>query len=84
MIKIEKFGASWCGPCKILDRTLKSIENRGIEIKVYDVDEDESIAELRGIRNIPVLIFYKDEVEYKRTVGAIPEKQILDIIEEIN
>ena len=37
--RIEKFGASWCGPCKVLDRTLEQIS--GIEIVKHDVDEEE-------------------------------------------
>ena len=23
--RIEKFGATWCGPCKILDKTLEKV-----------------------------------------------------------
>lgn len=40
--RIEKFGASWCGPCKVLDRTLEQIS--GIEIVKHDVDEEEELA----------------------------------------
>ena len=30
MIKrIEKFGAAWCGPCKMLDRTLEQMNASG-------------------------------------------------------
>lgn len=55
--RIEKFGASWCGPCKVLDRTLEQISG---------------IANSKGIRNVPVLIYYNDrDEEVKRTVGAV-------------
>ena len=50
--KIEKFGASWCGPCKVLDRTLEQLT--GVEIIKHDVDEEEELANVRGIRNVPV------------------------------
>lgn len=36
--RIEKFGASWCGPCKVLDRTLEQISR--IEIVKHNVDEE--------------------------------------------
>ena len=66
--RIEKFGASWCGPCKVLDRTLEQLT--GIEIVKHDVDEE--LANARGIRNGPVLIYYNEQdEEVKRTVGAI-------------
>ena len=46
--RIEKFGASWCGPCKVLDRTLEQIS--GIEIVKHDVDEEEELANSKGKR----------------------------------
>lgn len=77
--RIEKFGASWCGPCKVLDRTLEQIS--GIEIVKHDVDEEEELANSKGIRNVPVLIYYNEQdEEVKRTVGAISLGTIISII----
>ena len=77
--RIEKFGASWCGPCKVLDRTLEQLT--GIEIIKHDVDEEEELANVRGIRNVPVLIYYNEQdEEVKRTVGAISLGTIISII----
>lgn len=79
---IEKYGASWCGPCKILDRTLQQITN--IDIIKYDVDEWEDLANEKGIRNVPVLIFYDGDNEVDRLVGAVPLAKINEIIEKWN
>lgn len=77
--RIEKFGASWCGPCKVLDRTLEQLT--GIEIVKHDVDEEEELANARDIRNVPVLIYYNEQdEEVKRTVGAISLGTIISII----
>lgn len=77
--KIEKFGAEWCGPCKTLDKTLEKVT--GVEIVKYDVDEHESIAEMRGIRNVPVLIYFNEKgEEVTRTVGAVPLNTIMEVI----
>ena len=77
--KIEKFGASWCGPCKVLDRTLEQLT--GVEIIKHDVDEEEELANVRGIRNVPVLIYYNEQdEEIKRTVGAVSLGTIISII----
>lgn len=77
--RIEKFGASWCGPCKVLDRTLEQIS--GIEIVKHDVDEEEDLAHFKGIRNVPVLIYYNDrDEEVKRTVGAVSLGTIMQIV----
>ena len=37
--KIEKYGSSWCGPCKVLDRALTQITE--VDVIKYDVDEYE-------------------------------------------
>ena len=79
---IEKYGASWCGPCKILDRTLQQIKD--IDIIKYDVDEWEDLANEKGIRNVPVLIFYDGDNEVDRLVGAAPLARINEIIEKWN
>lgn len=79
--RIEKFGASWCGPCKVLDRTLEQIS--GIEIEKYDVDEEEELTLSKGIRSVPTLIFYDEyDKEVKRTVGAISVGEIISILKE--
>ena len=77
--RIEKFGASWCGPCKVLDKTLEQVS--GVEIIKHDIDEEEDLANSVGIRNIPVLIYYNENgEEMKRTVGTVPLNTILSII----
>lgn len=85
IIKIEKYGANWCGPCKVLDKTLETLKNSkefdNIEIVKYDIEENEELTIEKGIRNVPVLIFYnEDNEETNRTVGAIPANKILEII----
>ena len=79
---IEKYGASWCGPCKSLDRTLQHIKD--VDIIKYDVDEWEDLANEKGIRNVPVLIFYDGDNEVDRLVGAVPLAKINEIIEKWN
>ena len=77
--KIEKYGSSRCSPCKVLDRTLEQIS--GIEIVKHDVDEEEELATSKGIKNVPVLIYYNDrDEEVKRTVGAISLGTIMQIV----
>lgn len=87
--KIEKFGAVWCGPCKILDRTLEQMVSsnklEGIEVIKYDVDDYEDLASEKNIRNVPVIIYYdENNKEMERSVGALPANAILNIIDKWN
>ena len=77
---IEKFGASWCGPCKVLDKTLEKVT--GVDIQKYDVDQFEDLAEKRGVRNVPALIFWNGDQEVERLVGAVPLITINEVIEK--
>lgn len=79
IVKIEKFGANWCGPCKVLDKTLEQVS--GVEIVKHDVDEEPELTEEKKIRNVPVLIFYNENnEEVDRIVGAVPLGTILQKI----
>ena len=78
--KIEKFGAAWCGPCKVLDRTLQQVTE--VDVIKYDVDEYEDLTEEKGIRNVPVLIFYDGDKEVERLIGAVSLNKINEIIDK--
>lgn len=79
---IEKYGAEWCGPCRVVDAALDQITD--IDIIRYDVDESEDLAAEKKIRNIPVLIFYDGDNEVDRLVGAVSLETINKVIEKWN
>jgi thioredoxin 1 len=82
-MKIEKYGAAWCGPCKMLDKTLDQVPKE-IEIVKFDADEDEELFVEKGIKSVPVLIFYDDNGnEVKRLIGAVALHKIMDIVKSI-
>lgn len=78
--RIEKYGAAWCGPCKMLDKTLEQLTE--VDVVKYDVDEYEDLATEKSIRNIPVLIFYDGDKEVDRLIGAVSLNRINEIIDK--
>lgn len=76
MIKVIKFGAEWCGPCKMLEPTIVSlkekfnVEGSGVEVISVDVDEDPESSSKYGIRNVPTIIFEKEGTVVERMVGV--------------
>lgn len=68
MKKIIRFTASWCGPCKMLAKTLEQIET-DIPIEVIDIDVHPEVATEFGIRGVPTLVMMEDNVATKRITG---------------
>lgn len=80
-MKIYKFSASWCNPCKMLSKTMSTLDIPYTEI---DVDENEELTEKYNIRNVPVLLFTDDNGnEVKRLVGAVSKDVILTTYKEL-
>ena len=53
---VVKFGAAWCGPCKVMMRQLEECEGEVFEI---NIDEDFELAASLGIKTIPRLKVFK-------------------------
>ncbi len=68
MKKVIRFTASWCGPCKMLAKTLEEVKTN-IPIEVVDIDEQPELAVELGIRGVTTLVIVEDNVPSKRLVG---------------
>ncbi len=46
MIEVIKFGAPWCGPCRMMEPTIESLINEynieGSNVKIIDIDIDQN------------------------------------------
>ena len=87
-VRCVKFGAQWCGPCRVLENTIKQYINEyeptDVEFAEIDVDEaDETLAESYNIKNIPVTVFFKNGLITNKVVGLTTKPDLHKIIEEI-
>ena len=84
MKKILKFEAEWCGQCKALTPILKRVlENHtDITLTKVDIETEEETTLKYHIRNLPTLIFLKDDVEVGRTSGVLTTDTLEDKIKE--
>jgi thioredoxin 1 len=83
---VLKFGADFCQPCKVLEKTLVKLEPNYSNVNFVHVDVEESpeLAQEFQIQNIPVMIFMKENGEIvNRKVGLMPEKAIVSEIENL-
>lgn len=82
MVKLLKFGANWCAPCRSLVPILEELKDK-VVIEDIDVDEvDPVVLTNCKIRNIPVLIITKDNVEVWRHVGSISKVDLENKLKE--
>lgn len=59
-MKILKFSASWCQPCKALTKTLQDVNLSGFELQEVDIEENQVLATKYGIRNVPTMVMVDD------------------------
>lgn len=68
-MKLIKFSASWCMPCKNLESRLNKLDLT-IDLFSYDVEEEIDLTEEWKVRNVPTVILVDDNGhEVKRWVG---------------
>lgn len=83
---IIDFYADWCGPCKAIAPILEELagEYAG-QILIYkvNVDKEQELAALFGIRSIPALLFIPMNEAPQMTQGALPKTELRKMIEEI-
>jgi len=77
------FYADWCQPCKELEPILESIAAQKTDVvDVYRVnyDENQSLAELFGVRGIPFVAYVKNRTLVYSLMGLRPRETYLEAI----
>lgn len=86
-MKILKFSASWCGPCRVFANTFKKVSEmekyKDIEFKSIDIEEDEGelYVEKYNIKSVPTILLLDedDNIIYKLS-GNIPLDDFVSMI----
>jgi len=78
------FYADWCQPCRELEPILESIAlQKANLVDVYRInyDENQSLAELFGVRGIPFVAYVKNRTLVYSLMGLRPKETYLEAIE---
>ena len=79
------FWAEWCGPCRSFAPTYSdaSEANPDMVFAKVDTEAQQQLAGAFGIRSIPTLMVFRDQVLLYSQPGALPRSALDDLIGQV-
>ena len=82
-IVLVDFGATWCGPCRMIAPVINEIANEYknvVKVVKVNTDSNPSVATEYGIRSIPTVMIFKSGVKVDTVVGAVPKSTLVNAL----
>lgn len=82
MIKLIKFSAKWCAPCKKYDPILDTFQekNPGDEVLRIDIDDSPELAKKYNVQTVPYTVIYVDDDIVGGFKGAVTLKKLEEVV----
>jgi len=84
-IVLIDFWAEWCGPCRSFAPTYEQMSEKypNITFAKVDTEAEQELAGGFGIRSIPTLVAFRDQIGIFSQPGALPSEALEDLIKQI-
>lgn len=79
------FWAEWCGPCKMFGPIFEKAASKHTDVTFAKVDTEaqQELAAQFGIRSIPTLGIFRDNVLLYLQPGMVPEEGLDDLVKQV-
>ena len=73
-----KFGAKWCGPCRMVDQELGALAEKQPQLKIIpvDVDTNQGLVRQYKVQGIPNMVLVRNNEILARQVGYMSADEL--------